>query len=98
MAAKRGSGVTAKRTRTTAVSFLWCPPTTSGLSTRPTASSSKTVWSRGLGLNRGSSNFINDLMDDQELLREYVERQSETAFAELVTRHINLVYATALRI
>jgi RNA polymerase sigma factor (sigma-70 family) len=37
-------------------------------------------------------------MDDRELLREYVERQSEMAFAELVTRHVNLVYATALRI
>ena len=37
-------------------------------------------------------------MDDRELLREYVERQSDTAFAELVARHVNLVYATALRI
>lgn len=37
-------------------------------------------------------------MDDRDLLREYVESQSEQAFAELVTRHINLVYATALRI
>jgi RNA polymerase sigma factor (sigma-70 family) len=37
-------------------------------------------------------------MDDHELLRDYVERQSETAFAELVSRHLNLVYATALRL
>ncbi len=37
-------------------------------------------------------------MDDRELLREYVEHQSEAAFAELVKRHVNLVYATALRV
>src|SRR5688572_4956748 len=36
-------------------------------------------------------------MCDRELLHEYVERRSEQAFAELVARHINLVYATALR-
>ena len=36
-------------------------------------------------------------MDDHELLREYVECRSEKAFAELVARHINLVYSTALR-
>jgi RNA polymerase sigma factor (sigma-70 family) len=34
---------------------------------------------------------------DQELLREYVSRRSETAFAELVHRHINMVYSVALR-
>jgi RNA polymerase sigma factor (sigma-70 family) len=37
-------------------------------------------------------------MDDVELLREYVECQAEKAFAELVARHINLVYSTALRV
>jgi RNA polymerase sigma factor (sigma-70 family) len=37
-------------------------------------------------------------MDDRELLREYVDGQSQDAFAELVHRHINLVYATAFRI
>ena len=36
-------------------------------------------------------------MDDNELLQEYVERQSEKAFSELVTRHIDLVYSTARR-
>lgn len=36
-------------------------------------------------------------MDDAQLLREYVERQSEQAFAELVGRHVNLVYSTVLR-
>ncbi len=36
-------------------------------------------------------------MEDRELLQEYLERQSETAFAELVARHVSLVYATALR-
>jgi RNA polymerase sigma factor (sigma-70 family) len=37
-------------------------------------------------------------MDDHTLLREYVDRQSEKAFAELVARYINLVHSTALRI
>lgn len=36
-------------------------------------------------------------MDDAQLLREYAERQSEAAFAELLGRHLNLVYSTALR-
>jgi hypothetical protein len=35
------------------------------------------------------------VMEDCELLREYVERRSENAFAELVKRHVDLVYATA---
>ncbi len=37
-------------------------------------------------------------MDERELLREFVEKHSEQAFAKLVARHINLVYSTALRI
>jgi len=37
-------------------------------------------------------------MDDRELLQEYREHQSEKAFAELVSRHVRLVYATALRL
>jgi RNA polymerase sigma factor (sigma-70 family) len=36
-------------------------------------------------------------LDDAALLREYVERDSEEAFAALVTRHINKVYSVALR-
>lgn len=36
-------------------------------------------------------------MDDMALLREYTARQSETAFATLVERHIGLVYCAALR-
>jgi RNA polymerase sigma factor (sigma-70 family) len=38
------------------------------------------------------------MMDrDMELLREYAARRSEEAFATLVTRHISLVYSSALR-
>jgi len=36
-------------------------------------------------------------LDDTALLREYVERNSEEAFAALVRRHINKVYSVALR-
>jgi RNA polymerase sigma factor (sigma-70 family) len=34
---------------------------------------------------------------DNELLRQYAEGHSETAFETLVTRHVNLVYSAALR-
>ncbi|MDB6058568.1 MAG: hypothetical protein JWO95_2412 [Verrucomicrobiales bacterium] len=36
-------------------------------------------------------------MDDISLLREYVERDCEDAFAALVARHVNKVYSIALR-
>ncbi len=36
-------------------------------------------------------------MDDRELIHIYLEKGSDTAFAELVRRHVDLVYSTALR-
>ena len=36
-------------------------------------------------------------MDDMALLREYAARNSEEAFAELVSRRVHFVYAAALR-
>jgi RNA polymerase sigma factor (sigma-70 family) len=39
---------------------------------------------------------VNNLTD-QELLRDFVTRRSETAFADLVHRHVDLVYSAALR-
>src|SRR5947208_3046510 len=35
--------------------------------------------------------------EDAELLRRYADEKSDEAFAELVRRHLNLVYAVALR-
>jgi RNA polymerase sigma factor (sigma-70 family) len=37
------------------------------------------------------------MQNDPELLRRYAEEHAEDAFAELVRRHINLVYGVALR-
>jgi len=36
--------------------------------------------------------------DDLSLLREYARNNSEAAFTELVSRHVNLVYSVALRL
>jgi len=38
------------------------------------------------------------MTENQQLLAEYVETGSETAFRELVARYIALVYSTALRL
>jgi RNA polymerase sigma factor (sigma-70 family) len=37
------------------------------------------------------------MKDDAQLLRDFAETRSETAFAELVRRHVNLVHSAALR-
>src|SRR5213083_2977278 len=36
-------------------------------------------------------------LTDQQLLRDYTGSRSEAAFAELVRRHVDLVYSAALR-
>lgn len=41
---------------------------------------------------------MKSIMEDHDLLREYVQRQSEQAFAELVARYLNLVYSAAKRV
>lgn len=41
---------------------------------------------------------MNGRMDDNALLRQYVEGRSEQAFAELVQRHVGLVYSAAMRV
>src|ERR1700677_5070727 len=37
------------------------------------------------------------MIDDATLLRQYAEDRSEAAFAEVVHRHLDLVYSAALR-
>jgi uncharacterized protein (TIGR03435 family) len=41
--------------------------------------------------------MFRQMTDDMALLREYARNRSETAFAALVSRHLNLVYSIALR-
>ena len=38
------------------------------------------------------------MMDDKQLLHAYARERSESAFGELVARHIDFVYSTALRV
>src|SRR5258705_202989 len=45
----------------------------------------------------GAGTITWNMTPDGELLRRYAETSSDDAFAELVRRHVNLVYSTALR-
>jgi hypothetical protein len=38
------------------------------------------------------------MTDDEQLLYAYARERSESAFGELVTRHIDFVYSAALRV
>ena len=38
------------------------------------------------------------MTDDGQLLRQYTRERSESAFGELVARHIDLVFSAALRV
>ena len=48
------------------------------------------------GFAFGGCNTSKDMLADNELLRRYCADRSESAFAELVERHADLVYSTAL--
>lgn len=50
-----------------------------------------------LPFRRGGRISVETMNDDLTLLREFAATNSETAFATLVSRHINLVYSVALR-
>ena len=41
--------------------------------------------------------YAKNMPDDRQLLERYIQSHSETAFGELVSRYVNLVYSTALR-
>ena len=47
--------------------------------------------------HRGAETGDGGQTEDAELLRRYAEENSDAAFAELVRRHIDFVYAAALR-
>jgi hypothetical protein len=49
----------------------------------------------GFGVRR---RFTSEMTESRELLAQYANTGSEVAFGELVTRYINLVYSTALRL
>lgn len=49
------------------------------------------------GFQNGGYQRANPMVDDAELLRSYADDRSEPAFAELVRRHVDLVYSAALR-
>src|SRR2546429_3361130 len=51
---------------------------------------------RVLRLNLNQVDHVNELTD-QQLLRDYTERRSEAAFAELVRRHVDLIHSAAHR-
>lgn len=48
-------------------------------------------------LAAGGHRWVNAMIDDAHLLRRHVEDRSEAAFAELVQRHLGLVYQAAAR-
>jgi RNA polymerase sigma factor (sigma-70 family) len=49
-------------------------------------------------LHRRGAKDDERMLTDTDLLRRYAQDGSEAAFGELVARHVNLVYSTALRI
>ncbi len=51
----------------------------------------------GLGRSAAISRVMNESLPDQDLLRDFTERRSESAFQALVQRHADLVFGTALR-
>src|SRR6185503_14196705 len=49
------------------------------------------------GFHFGGCYNVKNMIEDSELLQQYAREDNEAAFAEIVQRHLNLVYSAALR-
>jgi RNA polymerase sigma factor (sigma-70 family) len=57
----------------------------------------RTATNNFVGFQAAAAIYLGTMTSDLELLQNYADRNSDEAFAELVRRHLDLVYSAALR-